>query len=133
MIYTNTESDGFKLKKSINTQPSFDLRVKSPITIKPYENRLIATGVRVKVPRECIGITLGKNSTNRESILVFPTIYDFSFSGIISIQCMNLSDEPIYLKKGHTLAQLLICSLSQENNTFKEISTKDFMSLFQPD
>ena len=132
MLYTNTESDGFKLKKSTDTQPSFDLRVKSPITIKPYENRLIATGVRVKVPRECVGLIFGKNSTNRESILVFPTIYDTSFSGIVSIQCMNLSDEPIYLKKGHTLAQLIVFPLSQENNIFKEISIKDFMSLFQP-
>jgi len=130
MIYTTTDSDSFRLKKSSDSQPSFDLRVKSPITLKPYENRLIVTGVRVKIPRDTVGIILPKNSSNRESILVFPILYDCAFSGVVSIQCMNLSDEPVYLKKGHTLAQLLVMSLKPECMDFKEVSAKDFMSLF---
>ena len=131
MLYTTNDTDAYKLSKSNLSNPSFDLRIKSSITIKPYENRLISTGIRVKIPKGEVGMVLGKNATNREGILVFNTIYDSSYSGYIGIQCMNLTDEIINLPSGHPLAQLIFFDLGKDTNTIpKEISLKDFTQLF---
>lgn len=129
MVFVNLDPGAFKVKKTYQGQPSFDLKLKTAVVIKPYENRLISTGARVKIPKEDVGLVLAKNATNREGIIVFPTIYDHTYSGYIGIQCMNLTDETVSFKKGHTLAQLLLLKLSQEEEC-KEIPIKDYMKLF---
>lgn len=131
MLITTSDVGASRLKRSHPYQHSFNLKLKADVAIKPYENRLISIGVRVKIPKNELGLVIAKNSSNREGLLVFPTIHDSSFSGYIGVQCFNLSEETLYLRKGYAIAQLVI--LNPSNSVYedcKDVSITEFMKLF---
>lgn len=123
LIYT-AEQDAFPLTKSHDKQPSYDLKIKATLAIRPYENRLISTGIKIKIPTGEVGLVLGTSRVASEGLLIFPTLFFADCDKNISVRAINVSDELITLSRGYPLAQFLpiklgdisFCDIQRINN-----------------
>lgn len=90
-----------------------DLRanIDSDITLKPFERKLIPTGVFIELPigheaqiRPRSGLALNHGIT----VLNTPGTIDFGFTGQIQIILINLSNEDFIIKDGERIAQMVV-------------------------
>jgi dUTP pyrophosphatase len=126
--------------KSVNPEPKyhygsdsgFDLRANENVTLKPFERKLVSTGLHINVPtrhevqvRPKSGLALKKGLT----VLNTPGTVDEGYTGEIKVILINLSQETQIIKIGDKIAQAVICPVVQGRDVILkrvlEIKEKD--------
>jgi len=112
-------SDGGDLIKHTSSDSGFDLEAlvgTEGITIKPFERVLIPTGVRLLLPdgmdaqvRPRSGLAVKHGLT----VLNSPGTIDNGYRGEIKVILINLGQEPVLIKDGQKVAQLVFSSVSE--------------------
>ena len=84
-----------------------------PVTISPFKRALIPTGLFIELPngleaqiRPRSGMAIKKGVT----VLNSPGTIDSDYRGEIGVLLVNLSDEPVLIKDGERIAQMVIAS-----------------------
>lgn len=100
---------------STNLSAGMDLRafLPEPVVLKPFERRLIPTGLFVEIPagyeaqiRPRSGLALKKGIT----VLNSPGTIDADYRGEIGIILINLSSEDFIIESGERICQMIIAA-----------------------
>lgn len=88
-----------------------DLSATSDVSLAPGERALVGTGVAVAIPRGYAGLVhprSGLAARHGLSIVNAPGTIDSGYRGEILVNLVNLGTEPVHLRAGDRIAQLLI-------------------------
>lgn len=97
-----------------------DLRahLKAPITLQPGERRLVPTGLRMAIPPGYEGQVRLRSGLALHSGLVLPNApgtIDADYRGEIKIILANMGREPVTIRPGDRIAQLVIAPVARAN------------------
>jgi dUTP pyrophosphatase len=90
--------------------------IDSPITLKPGERQLIATGLAIALPEGFeaqIRPRSGLAFKNGVTVLNSPGTIDADYRGEIKIILANLGNEPFTIERGMRVAQMVIAAYTQ--------------------
>jgi len=104
--YATVQSAGMDLRANLE----------EPVTLKPFERRLIPTGLHIALPagyeaqvRPRSGLALKHGIT----VLNTPGTIDADYRGEIGVVLINLSQEPFVVNDGERIAQMVIARHEQ--------------------
>lgn len=88
----------------------YDLPSAQEVTLEPRAQRptYVHTGFAIKAPDGVWTLITARSSISRKGILVPNGIIDNGFTGELLVPCINLTDEPIVIKAGERIAQLIM-------------------------
>lgn len=98
-----------------------DHSVKSPQhRLQPGERYLGHTKETVSLPNHIAAQLAGRSSIGRQGIIVHKTAgwIDPSFNGTITLELMNLGNEPVTLESGERIAQLVFFKLDSPSEGY---------------
>lgn len=87
-----------------------DLRSTEQLVIYPNEQRMIDTGVAVKIPVGFFGLVCSRSSIGRAGLTIPHSvgIIDSGYRGNLKVILHNLGEDPYTISVGDKIAQLLI-------------------------
>lgn len=89
-----------------------DLRANEDVVLKPFERRLIPTGLAIAIPDGYAGFVQPRSGLALKrglSMANTPGLIDAHYRGELKVCAVNLdSSEPIHIEKGERIAQLVI-------------------------
>ncbi len=75
------------------------------ITIPPHSFDVTGTGITVEIPAGYVGLLMPKS---RNDHLLGAGVIDAGYQGEIRIKLANLTDQPLVIKEGQPIAQMLL-------------------------
>ena len=100
----------------------FDLYVSEKIVIAPMERVSVATGYKMEIPYDCVGIIYEKSGLSfKHGLITYGNVIDAGYRGEIHVGVFNLGKESYTFEIGHKIAQMII----HEFNTMKFEEVKD--------
>ena len=112
--YATQHAAGLDLKANID----------APVTLKPLQRELIATGLFIELPIGCeaqIRPRSGLAFKNGVTVLNSPGTIDADYRGEIKVLLVNLSDTDFMVNDGERIAQMVIAK--HEQISWSEVST----------
>lgn len=98
----------------------FDLFVGERIALAPMERASINTGLKMEIPKGCVGIIYEKSGLSfKHGIITYGNVIDSGYRGEVKVGVMNLGKETHVFEPGHKVAQMIIHSY--EEVRFKEV------------
>jgi dUTP pyrophosphatase len=85
-----------------------DLYSLEDVVLLPGMGRVAKTGIAIALPPHHVGLVADRSSLAKKGIKTAGGIIDAGYRGEIHIVLWNISQEPLQLKKGERIAQLLI-------------------------
>lgn len=89
-----------------------DLRANEDVVLKPFERRLVSTGLAIAIPEGYAGFVQPRSGLALRkglSMANTPGLVDAHYRGELKVCAVNLDAEnPIEIKKGERIAQLVI-------------------------
>lgn len=98
-----------------------DLFIQEDATIKPGETAYLRAGVRLELKPGWEGHVMTRSSTFKTGLVVIPTVVDCGYTKEISTIVSNYSNQPVQVKKGDRLAQLLLLPVFDFENEDESI------------
>lgn len=96
-----------------------DLRANEPVCLKPFERKLISTGIAVEIPDGYAGFVQPRSGLAIKkglSLVNTPGLIDSHYRGELKIILINLdAHQTIELDPGERIAQLVIQRVAQVN------------------
>lgn len=86
------------------------------LTLAPLERRLVPTGLRIAIPSGYEGQVRARSGwALKEGVTVLngPGTIDSDYRGDVSVILINLSAQPVEIRHGDRIAQLVICPVSR--------------------
>ena len=104
------ESPAFLPKRQYPTDAGADLMSTQDVDIYPDEQKMIDTGVGVKIPKGFAGFVFNRSGQGKQGIILPNSVgvIDSDYRGTIKVPLRNLSDSPYKIKRGDRIAQLVI-------------------------
>jgi dUTP pyrophosphatase len=114
-----TELKIFRLAKDLPL-PSYahpgdaglDLYSNEDVVLRPFERKLVGTGIRIEIPRGYAGFVQPKSGRAAKeglSIVNTPGLIDSGYRGEVGVILINLDPQKeIVIKRGEKIAQLVI-------------------------
>ena len=94
-----------------------DLRSTETVTLKPYERRLVSTGLAIAIPDGYAGLVLPRSGLALKKGLTVantPGLIDAHYRGELKVIALNVNPEnPVTIKAGDRIAQLVIQRVPQ--------------------
>ncbi len=88
---------------------AFDLRSIEDTTIPPSEKHIIQTGIKMAIPQGYFGNIRDRSGlAAKQAAHVLAGVVDSGYRGDVGVVMINLGKEPIEIKKGDRVAQMLI-------------------------
>lgn len=103
-----------------------DLKSVERLDFKPFERKLVNTGVRISVPRGYEAQVRARSGLSAKKGLTLVNAVgtvDSDYTGIVYASMINLSDEIQTIEVGERIAQLVIVPVEQAN--FIRVETLD--------
>lgn len=88
-----------------------DLRVSSAVSIKPHGTAMAGTGVRVAIPKGCVGLVYprsGLASKRGVNLANCVGVIDSGYRGEIFVPLHNITDKTVVLEMGTRVCQIII-------------------------
>jgi dUTP pyrophosphatase len=107
--YTKITPDAKTPERAYGDDAGYDLYVAKNVTIPPNEFVDIPTYVAVQLASETWGLLTGRSSTTRRrGLLVNQGVIDPGYRGELFVGVWNLTDQPVEVKTGERIAQLIL-------------------------
>jgi dUTP pyrophosphatase len=87
-----------------------------PLTLKPGERGIVPTGLKMAIPQGFEGCVRPRSGLAMKQGLTLtnaPGTIDSDYRGEVKVLVINLGQEPVVLKRGDRIAQLLISPVAQ--------------------
>lgn len=97
--------DGYKPK--LAGDAGIDMTVIKDAVLNPGEYVDLPSGVRIAMPSDWFAEVRARSSTSKRLVHVFPGVIDPGFTGELMACVINLGKEPITIKRGDRVAQLI--------------------------
>lgn len=95
-----------------------DLRasIEEPMTLEPFERKLISTGLKLAIPQEYEGQVRPRSGLALKhgiTTLNSPGTIDSDYRGEVKVLLINLGSAPVVINSGDRIAQLVIAPVVQ--------------------
>lgn len=100
-----------------------DLYATENISIPPYGQGIIPTGLKIAIPESYVGLIWDKSGLASQGYTTLGGVIDAGYRGEIKVIFKNLSEDICHIQEGQKIAQLLIQKI--ENPHIKEASVED--------
>lgn len=95
-----------------NDDAGLDLRATEALTLKPFERKLISTGIACAIPQGYAGLVVPRSGLAIKqglSLVNTPGLIDANYRGELKVPAINLDPNiPIEIQPGDRIAQLVI-------------------------
>jgi len=108
------EFDCIDPKNSKSSYLSFE--EKGPFYLEPHSFILGVSLEYFKIPRDCIGICLGKSTYARNGIHLLVTPLEPEWEGYITLEIVNLNERRVMIYPGEGIGQILFLSAEKVCN-----------------
>ncbi len=122
-ICKRTEEPVVLPRRKHPTDAGLDLYSIKDYIISPHSFCVVQTGVSVEIPENCMGWITNKSSSN---FLVGAGVVDEGYQGELLVKVFNVLDEPIEIKYGQAVAQLIILPILRPD--LEWVLSNDFFS-----
>lgn len=78
------------------------------VTLSPREGKVARTGIAIALPKGYVGMVADRSSMAKRGVKTAGGVIDAGYRGELHIVLWNISNEPVSLKAGERIAQLLI-------------------------
>lgn len=97
-------------KRAHATDAGADLMSMYPMEIYPGEQKLVDTGVAVKIPEGYGGFVFNRSSQGKRGITIPHSVgvIDSDYRGNIKVILKNIGEDPYRIERGDRIAQLVI-------------------------
>jgi dUTP pyrophosphatase len=85
-----------------------DLYSLEDILLEPKQGKVTRTGIALAIPHGHVGLVADRSSLAKRGVKTAGGVIDAGYRGEVHIVLWNIASEPIHLKKGERIAQLLI-------------------------
>ena len=104
------EDKAFLPVRANPTDAGADLKSTETCEIYPGDQKMIDTGVAVKIPEGYAGFVFNRSSQGKKGISIPHSvgIIDSDYRGIIKVILKNLGEDPYKIERGDRIAQLVI-------------------------
>jgi dUTP pyrophosphatase len=89
-----------------------DLYSLEDVILEPSQGKVTKTGIAMAIPKGFVGMVADRSSLGKRGVKTAGGIIDAGYRGEIHIVLWNISAEPIQLKRGERIAQLLILPIA---------------------
>ena len=109
VVYYKKENKFSKVsfKRSYAGDVGFDLEVANNTILLPNNYTKVPSNVRIQLPDSYYARIEPRSSASKQGIHVFTGIIDSGFRGQLYACCWNLTDQPISVKKGDRICQII--------------------------
>ncbi len=85
-----------------------DLYGLEDVVLEPSQGKVARTGIAIALPSGTVGLVADRSSLAKRGIKTAGGVIDAGYRGEIQIVLWNISGQPVHLRKGERVAQLLI-------------------------
>jgi dTMP kinase len=100
-----------------------DLYATENVSIPPYSQDAISTGLKIAIPEGYVGLIWDKSGLANQGYTTLGGVIDSSYRGEIKVIFKNLSEDIYHIQEGQKIAQLLIQKI--ETPLIKEAPVED--------
>ena len=111
-ISITAESPDCVPKYASDHAAGMDLRANEPVELAPMQRFAVGTGIRVAIPEGYEGQVRPRSGLALRQGLSIPNApgtIDADYRGEVKVILVNLGEEPVLIRKGDRIAQLVIC------------------------
>jgi len=110
IIECKVEDSAFLPKRAHPTDAGADLVSTEDLEIYPGDQKLVDTGVAVKIPEGYGGFVFNRSSQGKKGITIPHSVgvIDSDYRGNIKVILKNTGDDPYKIQRGDRVAQLVI-------------------------
>lgn len=110
IVHCLAEDKAFLPKRANPTDAGADLMSTQDLEIYPQEQKLVDTGVAVKIPEGFAGFVFNRSSQGKMGITIPHSVgvIDSDYRGNIKVILKNLGEDPYKISRGDRIAQLVI-------------------------
>ena len=110
VIECRVDDPSFLPQRAHATDAGADLRSTEALEIYPDEQKLVDTGVAVKIPEGYAGFVFNRSSQGKRGITIPHSVgvIDADYRGNIKVILKNISEERYIIERGDKIAQLVI-------------------------
>jgi len=100
----------------------FDLRANENVSLMPYEQKTIRTGIAIEIPEGHVGLIRDRAGiVTKMGLHTSAGTFDPAYRGEISVVMVNFGDEEVEIEKGMRIAQMIILPIVKAN--IKEVKS----------
>ena len=104
-LFKNAESPEY----AFGTDAGFDLKAIENVSLFPFEQKKIRTGIAIEVPKGYVGIVRDRAGiVQKINVHSVAGTFDSGFRGEISIMLVNMNDKTVEIEKGMRIAQIIL-------------------------
>lgn len=109
-IKCKVEDKAFLPKRANPTDAGADLMSTEDCEIYPGEQKLVDTGVAVKIPEGYAGFVFNRSSQGKKGITIPHSVgvIDADYRGNIKVILKNIGEDPYKIERGDRIAQLVV-------------------------
>jgi dTMP kinase len=100
-----------------------DLYATENISIPPYGQDSISTGIKIAIPKDHVGLIWDKSGLANQGYTTLGGVIDSGYRGEIKVIFKNLSEDIYHIQEGQKIAQILIQKI--ETPLIKEAPVED--------
>ncbi|MFH1500390.1 MAG: dUTP diphosphatase [archaeon] len=99
---------------SMGSDLGFDLRADESVTLAPYEQKAVKTGIAIQIPEKFIGLIRDRAGiVTKMGVHTAAGTFDPAFRGEITVVLINFGEQTIQVEKGMRIAQMIILPVAK--------------------
>ncbi|HNZ52199.1 MAG: deoxyuridine 5'-triphosphate nucleotidohydrolase [Candidatus Diapherotrites archaeon ADurb.Bin253] len=112
---------------ALDTDAGFDLKALESVTIFPFDQKKVSTGIAIEVPEGYVGIVRDRAGiVQKMNVHTVAGTFDSGFRGEVSIMLVNMNDKTIEIEKGMRIAQIILVPIVKAKITeVKKLSSTE--------
>lgn len=94
---------------ALSSDVGFDLRANETVTLQPFEQKTVRTGIALKIPEGHVGLIRDRAGiTTKMGVHTAAGTFDPAYRGEVSVVLINFGEETVQVEKGMRMAQMVI-------------------------
>lgn len=94
---------------ALESDVGFDLRANETVSLAPYEQKTVKTGIAIEIPDNHVGLIRDRvGITTKMGVHTAAGTFDPAYRGEVSVVLINFGEEKVMIEKGMRVAQMII-------------------------
>jgi len=94
---------------AFGTDAGFDLKAIENVSLFPFEQKDVRTGIAIEVPKGYVGIVRDRAGiVQKMNVHTVAGTFDSGYRGEVSVMLVNMNDKTVEIEKGMRIAQIIL-------------------------
>jgi dUTP pyrophosphatase len=99
---------------ALESDAGFDLKAIEDVSIFPFEQKEVRTGIAIEVPKGYVGLIRDRAGiVQKMNVHTVAGTFDSGFRGEVSIMLVNMNDKTVEIEKGMRVAQIILLPVAK--------------------